>query len=56
MGKTSERISKIPSVTSAFNRVIPSMSEGHEASPVLKEKRIPGSDSKGSEVPKPKER
>ena len=38
MGKTSERISQIPSVTSAFNRVMPSMSEGCEASPVLKEK------------------
>ena len=34
----SERISKILSVMSAFNRVTPSMSEGHEASPVLKEK------------------
>ena len=38
MGKTPERISQIPSVTSAFNRVMPSMSEGCEASPVLKEK------------------
>ena len=37
MGKMSERISKIPSVTSAFNRVMPSMSEGCKASPVLKE-------------------
>ena len=36
--KTSERISKIPSVTSAFNRVMPSMSEGREVSSVLKEK------------------
>ena len=38
MGKMSERISKIPSVTSAFNRVMPSMSEGHEALPVQNEK------------------
>ena len=38
IGKTSERISKIPSVMSAFNRVTPSMSEGRKASPVLKEK------------------
>ena len=38
IGKMSERISKIPSVMSAFNRVTPSMSEGREASPVLKEK------------------
>ena len=38
IGKMSERISKIPSVMSAFNRVMPSMSEGCKASPVLKEK------------------
>ena len=38
IGKTSERISKRPSVTSAFNRVMPSMSERREALPVLKEK------------------
>ena len=38
MGKMSERISQIPSVTSAFNSVTPSMSEGREASPVLKAK------------------
>ena len=38
IGKTSERISKIPSVTSAFNRVMLSMSKGCKASPVLKEK------------------
>ena len=37
IGKTSEGISKIPSVTSAFNRVMP-LSKGCEASPVLKEK------------------
>ena len=38
IGKTSERIIKIPSVMSAFNRVTLSISKGHEASPVLKEK------------------
>ena len=38
IGKTSESISKIPSVMSAFNRVMPSMSEGRKALPVLKEK------------------
>ena len=38
IGKTSERINIIPSATSAFNRVPPSMSEGHEASPFLKER------------------
>ena len=38
IGKTSERISKIPSVTSAFNNVTPSTSEECEALPVLKEK------------------
>ena len=38
IGKTSERISKIPSVTSAFNKVMLSMSEGREALPVLREK------------------
>ena len=38
IGKTSERIDKIPSVTSAFNRVTPSTSEGHEALPFLKER------------------
>ena len=31
IGKMSERISKIPSVMSAFNRVMPSTSEGCEA-------------------------
>ena len=39
IGKTSERIDKIPSVTSEFNRVTPSTSEGSEASPFLKERR-----------------
>ena len=38
IGKMSERISKIPSVTSTFNRVTSSRSEGHKALPVLKEK------------------
>ena len=38
IGNTSERIDRIPSVTSAFNRVPPSTSEGREASPFLKEK------------------
>ena len=38
IGEMSERISKIPSVTSAFNRVKPSMSKGYKALPVLKEK------------------
>ena len=36
--KMSERISKIPTVMSAFNRVMPSTSEGRKALPVLKEK------------------
>ena len=38
MGKTSKRIDKIPSATSAFQRVPPSTSEGHKASPFLKER------------------
>ena len=38
IGKTSKRIDKIPSVTAAFQRVPPSTSEGHEASPLLKER------------------
>ena len=38
IGKTSERIDRIPSVTSAFNRVPPSTSKGHEALPFLKER------------------
>ena len=38
IGKTSERIDKMPSVTSAFNRVIPSTSKGCKASPFLKER------------------
>ena len=35
MGKTSKRIDKIPSITSAFQRVPPSTSEGCEALPLL---------------------
>ena len=38
IGKTSERIDRVPSVTSAFNRVPPSTSEGCEALPFLKER------------------
>ena len=38
IGKTSKGMSNIPSMTSAFQRVHPSMSEGHEASPMVKEK------------------
>ena len=38
IGKTSKRIDRIPSVTSAFNRVPPSTSEGCKASPFLKER------------------
>ena len=38
MGKTSKGLDKIPSVTSAFQRVQPSASEGHEALPLLKER------------------
>ena len=38
MEKTSKRIDKIPSVTSAFQRVPPLTSEGHKASPLLKER------------------
>ena len=38
MGKTSNRIDKIPSITSAFHRVPPSTSEGHKALPLLKER------------------
>ena len=36
--KTSDRIDKIPSIMSAFNRVTPSTSEGCEALPFLKER------------------
>ena len=38
IGKMSDRLDKIPSVTSAFNRVTPSTSEGCKASPFLKER------------------
>ena len=38
MGKTSKGLDNIPSITSAFQRVQPSVSEGHEASPFLKER------------------
>ena len=38
IGKTSKRIDRIPSVTSAFNRVPPSTSKGHEALPFSKER------------------
>ena len=38
IGKTSERIDRIPSVTSAFNRVPPSTSKGHEVSSFSKER------------------
>ena len=44
MGKTSKRIDKIPSITSAFQRVPPSTSE----------KGMPRSNSDGSEVSEPK--
>ena len=38
IGKTSKGMNNIPTMTSAFQRVHPSMSEGHEASPAIKEK------------------
>ena len=38
IGKTSKGTDNIPSMTSAFQRVHPSTSEGHEASPAIKEK------------------
>ena len=38
IGKTSKRIDKIPSITSAFQRVLPSTNKECEASPLLKEK------------------
>ena len=38
IGKTSKGMSNIPSMTSAFQRVHPSTSEGREASPVIKER------------------
>ena len=38
IGKTSKGTNNIPLMTSAFQRVHPSMSEGHEASPVVKER------------------
>ena len=38
IGKKSDRIEKIPSVMLAFNRVTPSTSKGHKASPLLKER------------------
>ena len=36
IGKTSKGKNNIPLTTSAFQRVHPSMSEGHEASPMIK--------------------
>ena len=38
IGRTSKGTNNIPSMTSAFQRVHPSMSKGHEASPVIKER------------------
>ena len=38
MGKMSEGLDKIPSTTSAFQRVQPSASKGHKALPLLKER------------------
>ena len=38
IGKTSKGTNNIPSMTSAFQRVHPSTSKGHEASPAVKEK------------------
>ena len=38
MGKMSKGLDKIPSLTSAFQRVQPSASKGCEASPLLKER------------------
>ena len=38
IGKTSKRTNNIPSMTSAFQRIHPSMSEGCKASPVIKER------------------
>ena len=38
MGKTSKGTNNIPLMTSAFQRVHPSMSEGHEVSLVIKER------------------
>ena len=38
MGKMSKGLDKIPSITSAFQRVQPSASEGRKASPLLKER------------------
>ena len=38
IGKTSKGVNNIPLMTSAFQRVHPSMSEGCEASPVVKER------------------
>ena len=37
--KTSKGMNNIPSTTSAFQRVHPSMSKGREASPAVKERR-----------------
>ena len=38
IGKTSKGMNNIPSMTSAFQRVHPSTSEGREASPIIKER------------------
>ena len=38
IGNTSKGMNNISSMTSAFQRVHPSMSEGHEVSPVIKER------------------
>ena len=38
IGKTSKGMNNIPLTTSAFQRIHPSMSEGHEASPAVKKR------------------
>ena len=48
--KTSKGTNNIPSMTSAFQRVHPSMSEGHEASPVVKEREHQEAIKMASEV------
>ena len=48
--KTSKGTNNIPSTTSAFQRVHPSMSEGHEASPAVKEREHQEAIKMASEV------
>ena len=51
IGKTSKWMNNIPLMASAFQRVHPSLSEGHQASPVTKERGHQEAIKMAAEVP-----